>query len=381
MPKKKTRRRRKPPSWYQRTGNWVLMLCLAGGLLFALVWLAGRDTTPPARPIPPQSTSVQPESVAIDALAGETERFLESLPVRSSLVRRDLSVHPPRYTVDGELPPPTALQDLQTRLKHLSIRLSSNLTDDGVLVIDEGGVAKLLVFFVPPLQPLASGPEVAIIMDDLGRGLHPAKVLLSLEQPVTFSILPGESHAREIAQMAHVAQREVLLHVPMEPQGYPAVNPGKDALFVSMTAEEVSRDFAELLGKVPYAVGTNNHMGSRFTENRRGMAAVMAVLRTRGLFFVDSLTTARSVGIAVAKEHGVPVMKRDVFLDNVADVEKIAVELHRLADKAARNGQAIGICHPYPETLQALQRELPRFAEQGIRIVPVSRLLATRPAG
>jgi len=381
MARKPTRRKRKPPAWYQRTSSWVLMLCLAGGLLFGLLWLAGQEPTSPVRPVPPQPSPVVPGPVATEDLTRLTEVFLESLPLRSALAKRDLDAQPPRYTVDGKPPEAFALQDFQTRLQRLSSRLSIQLTDDDVLVVDEAGKVRLLVFFVPPLQPLPSGPQVTIIMDDLGRSLHPAEVLLSLPQPVTFSILPGEAHARQIAQMAHAAQREVLLHVPMEPQGYPAVNPGEDALFVKASTEEISHRFRALLSKVPYAVGTNNHMGSRFTENRRGMEAVMAILKEQGFFFVDSLTTARSVGVAVAKEEGVPVMKRDVFLDNVADVEKIAVELHRLADKAVRNGQAIGICHPYPETLQALQRELPKLAEQGIKVVPVARLLATRPAG
>ncbi len=379
MAKKPTRRKRKSPAWYQRTGSWVLMLCLAGGLLLGLLWLASQETAPPVQPVPPQPPPMVPGPVAPEALARLTEGFLESLPLRSPLVKRDLDSQPPRYTVDGEPPETAVLQGFQTRLQRLSPRLSIRMTDDGVLVVDEAGTVKLLVFFVPPLQAVASGPQVAIIMDDLGRSLHPAKVLLSLQQPVTFSILPGEAHARQIAQMAHAAQREVLLHVPMEPQGYPAVNPGEDALFVKASTKEISHRFRDLLTKVPYAVGTNNHMGSRFTENRRGMEAVMAILKEQGLFFVDSLTTARSVGVAVAEEKGVPVLKRDVFLDNVADVDKIAVELHRLADKAVRNGQAIGICHPYPETLQALQRELPRLAEQDIKIVPVSRLLASWP--
>lgn len=381
MARKTTRRKRKSPAWYQRTSSWVLMLCLAGGLLFGLLWLAGQETVPPSRPVPPQPSVVGPGPVAIEDLAHMTEGFLESLPLRSDLVKRDLDSKPPRYTVDGVPPEALALQDFQTRLLHLSSRLSAHLSDDDVLSIDEDGVVKLLLFFVPPLQPLPSGPQLTIIMDDLGRSLHPAKILLSLQQPVTFSILPGEAHARQIAQMAHAAQREVLLHAPMEPQGYPAVNPGEGALFVQLSTEEISSRFRGLLTRVPHVVGANNHMGSRFTEDRRGMEAVMEILKEEGYFFVDSLTTARSVGVMVAEEYGVPVMKRDVFLDNVADVEKIAVEIHRLADKAVRNGQAIGICHPYPETLQALQRELPRLSEQGIDIVPVARLLATRPAG
>jgi polysaccharide deacetylase 2 family uncharacterized protein YibQ len=130
-----------------------------------------------------------------------------------------------------------------------------------------------------------------------------------------------------------------------------------------------------LLKQVPHAAGVNNHMGSRFTEDEQAMTAVMAVLRERGLYFVDSLTTSRSVGSATAQRAGVPAVRRDIFLDNVAEVDAIVQQIRRLAGKARRNGSAVGICHPYPETLQALRQELPKQAGQGIEFVPVSGLL------
>jgi polysaccharide deacetylase 2 family uncharacterized protein YibQ len=130
-----------------------------------------------------------------------------------------------------------------------------------------------------------------------------------------------------------------------------------------------------LLNGVPHAAGINNHMGSRFTEDARAMAVVMTELKKRGMFFVDSLTSGHSMGTETANQAGVPVLRRDVFLDNVAEVESIAREIGRLADKARQNGGAIGICHPYPETIKALQQELPKLAAQGVAFVKVSELL------
>ncbi len=370
MGKKPSRRRRKALPWYQLTRTWLVLLCLAGSLVYGLVWMAGQGPSPTRQPLPPQAP---PDWSAV--IQAETERFLGETQFRNSLVQRDLTSRPFRYTVDGDPPSADLVGHLQARLQGHSRELSARLTEHDVLIVAETGRQRALVFFVPPPTARPQGPRVAIIMDDLGRGLHAARVLLGIEQPVTFSILPGESEARKVAEMAHAAHREVLLHLPMEPQGYPATNPGDDALFVRYGEQEIIRRVGELLANVPHAVGTNNHMGSRFTEDRRGMAAVMAVLQERNLFFIDSLTTDRSVASLMARESGVPSLQRDVFLDNVADVELIAVELQRLAAKALRNGQAIGICHPYPATLQALQRELPRLAEQGVQIVPVSELL------
>ena len=211
-------------------------------------------------------------------------------------------------------------------------------------------------------------------MDDLGRSPYTAELLLAMAQPVTFSILPGEAHAVKVAEMAHAAGREVMLHVPMEPQGYPAANPGSDALFVKYDDAEIRQRFDQLLAKLPHVSGTNNHMGSRFTEDARALAPVMESLQEKGLFFIDSRTTGRSQVPKVANRYGVPTMDRDVFLDNVAEVDAIIREIRRLEGKARRQGMAIGICHPYPETLEALRKELPGLAARGITVVPISTL-------
>ncbi|HKL25066.1 MAG TPA: divergent polysaccharide deacetylase family protein [Desulfuromonadales bacterium] len=379
MAKKRKTQRKKRLAKSSRTWIWLALLGLTGGLLVGLIWVSGRQPVPPVSGPPSPSVPVAP--VSAKDLEAAIESFLATVPVRSSLVRRDLRAVPARYTVDGKPPSPAMVKPLRERLKSLSPELSVRLAEDDLLIVAEDGVQRILVFFVPALQPMPTGPRVAIIVDDLGRDLVTAETLIGLDQPVTFSILPGEVHAREVALMAHAAKREVLLHAPMEPQGYPDVNPGSDALFLHNTDEELTDNFSRLLEKVPEAVGSNNHMGSRFTEDRRGMNAIMTVLRDRGLFFVDSLTTPRSVGKQTAEELGVAVLQRDVFLDNDPDVEKIAKQLQRLADRAVRNGQAIGICHPYPETLLALQRELPRLAEQGVRFVTVSRLLGKATGG
>jgi uncharacterized protein len=226
---------------------------------------------------------------------------------------------------------------------------------------------------VPPLLP--ESPRVAIIMDDLGRDLATARNLLAMDFPVTFAILPGEPQAARVAALAHRGGREVMIHIPMEPRGYPGVNPGGDALFIHFDQAEIRRRFQEYLEKVPYATGGNNHMGSRFTEYREGMAVVLEMMHAENFFFVDSLTTEKSIAMAEAGRLGVPAISRDIFLDNIQDVDQISREIRKLAVMAIRRGQAVAICHPYPETLEALRREVPLLRQQGIEIVPVSQLL------
>lgn len=226
-----------------------------------------------------------------------------------------------------------------------------------------------------PRQGPQGAPRVAIVMDDLGMDLTSARALLAIDLPVTFAILPWNERAPQVAELAHQAGREVLIHLPMEPQGYPATNPGPEALLLSLNDAEIRRRFAGYLQRVPHAVGGNNHMGSRFTEDREKMQVVIAALQGAGLFYLDSLTSGHSVGFEVAREAGVPAARRDRFLDNVQDTAKIAAELRKLARLAARQGSAVGICHPYPQTLVALRQEADIFAREGVEVVPVSRLL------
>lgn len=231
----------------------------------------------------------------------------------------------------------------------------------------------------PPALPVPSisrseGPMVAIIVDDLGANLGFMRALLALDLNVTAAILPNLPHAREAAQLAQAANREVILHIPMEPKAYPADDPGAEPLLIELSAGEVRHRLEQYFKVVPFAVGANNHMGSRFTEDQAGMAVVLETLKTRGMYFVDSRTSNETVAYRAAQRLGVKTAARDLFLDNVQTVAAISAELRRLAEMAKIHGRALGICHPHPETLAALKQEAPYLAKLGVRLVPASVL-------
>jgi hypothetical protein len=165
----------------------------------------------------------------------------------------------------------------------------------------------------------------------------------------------------------------------MEPDGYPAVRPGPGVVLRSDTDEEIARTVIEDLSTVPGAVGINNHMGSAATADPRVMRAVVRVLAERGLFLLDSRTTEATVARRVADEAGLPAISRHVFLDSVATPPAVARSYRELLAKAKRDGVALAIGHPYPATLDLLERELPLLAEQGIRLVRVSQLASRSP--
>ncbi|HEY6874446.1 MAG TPA: divergent polysaccharide deacetylase family protein [Geobacteraceae bacterium] len=216
---------------------------------------------------------------------------------------------------------------------------------------------------------------VAIIVDDMGNSTHEADSLLALDVPITFSLIPGFAKVREVAEAAHRKGEEVMVHMPMEPKGYQQKPFEKNGLLLAMSDDEVEKRVKGYLRAVPYAVGANNHMGSRFTEDRSKMQIVLTVLKGKGMFFIDSKTTPASVGDKVAREMGIPVASRNVFLDNEQDVGAIKAQLAKLAGMAKKSGSAIGICHPHKATLQALAAELPLLKGEGITFVHVSTLV------
>jgi polysaccharide deacetylase 2 family uncharacterized protein YibQ len=218
--------------------------------------------------------------------------------------------------------------------------------------------------------------EVALIIDDMGNSLEVLGELLNLREPLTVAVLPYSDHAEETARIAHENNLEVLLHLPLESlNNHDASSDSQGIILAGMSPEEIARSFEDSLARVPYADGVNNHMGSRFTADRASMRALLSPLKERGLFFVDSRTTARTVAYAEAIRMGVPAVERNVFLDADADRGRIGSRIIELFKLAKKKGRAVGIGHPYPETLEALRTDFRLFESYGLEVVPVSRLV------
>ncbi len=229
----------------------------------------------------------------------------------------------------------------------------------------------------PPLEPPIG--RVAIVIDDFGQDLKMAKEFLDIPLPITFSVLPHQPHSKEIARLAHSRGREVLLHMPMEPRGYPQVDPGKGALLLSMNAQAIESSLRTALDTSPFFRGVNNHMGSRFTESAPAMELVLRELAQRDMFFLDSRTSASSMGVFAARKLQVPTGRRDVFLDHVQTEGFVRSQIDKLIAKAKTRGSAIAIGHPYPCTLKVLKEQAGRFAQEGIAVVPCGELMTTLP--
>ncbi|HET6518422.1 MAG TPA: divergent polysaccharide deacetylase family protein [Geminicoccaceae bacterium] len=225
-------------------------------------------------------------------------------------------------------------------------------------------------------DPMDGRPVIALVVDDLGLNRRHTAEVIGLPAPLTLAFLPYAGDLRRQAREARAAGHELLLHVPMEPIGLE--DPGPDALLASLPDDELRRRLRRDMASMDGYVGINNHMGSKLTADRRAMALVMDELRNRGLLFIDSRTSPLTVAGAEAHRSGVPHAGRDVFLDNEADVGSVRAQLDLLESVARRTGAAIGIGHPYPETVAALAEWLPTVEARGFSRVPVSALVARR---
>lgn len=207
----------------------------------------------------------------------------------------------------------------------------------------------------PHTTPKGSG-RLAIVIDDLGESVSAAKKLVALSYPVTFAIWPRATHTRQVAELGAKHGEEIIIHQPMEPVGYPEVRPGPGTVFVQMTPDQIHTIIADNLKKVPEAVGINNHMGSRFTQDRAAVRAALDELRKHNLFVLDSWTHSRTKLYAEAQNAGMKAYRRSVFIDVIRDVSSIVHQLEKAERIALTTGQAIAIGHPLPETLAALKQ-------------------------
>jgi len=218
-------------------------------------------------------------------------------------------------------------------------------------------------------------PRVAIIIDDIGFDRTISSAMADLDRNITLSILPGAPHAIAIAEELHLGGSEIMLHLPMEPMEYPRIDPGPGALLVSMTPDQLLHQLRRDLDSIPHVTGVNNHMGSRITSLSPQMKQIFTVLKQRDLFFIDSMTSKRSLCRPSARLLQISFAQRDVFLDNLQEGDYIKKQLEELVDVAKRHGTAIAIGHPYKVTYSTLKSEMKRLKSM-VKIVPASTLVA-----
>jgi len=386
--------RRKSPS----KKSW-LQIWIVGGVIFALaclvlaLWIV-RDRRYEKTLIPPYEEEI---ANRFGELVNEVElkiyQSLRQLGVDASQIRFRKVIHRAQTTKHWDFTElevtltqdeslPEFAQLLSKNLKGLGGQISlervKETDPNPVFLIRVEGIKTHRLALVR--QPARKGPlgdvaKVAIVIDDFGYDGRLARRFLQIDAPLSFSVLPNGTFSKSIAQRVRQAGRELLLHLPMEPKGYPEVDPGIGALLTEMTDMELVAALRKNLDSLPQVKGVNNHMGSEFCENAKKLQLVMRELKNRGLFFVDSRTTSRTKAYRVAQEEEVPSAERNVFLDNIQSPQAVRRQLKKLIQLAKLKGQAIGIAHPHEVTLKVLKEDIPKLSSKGVELVPVSQLV------
>jgi polysaccharide deacetylase 2 family uncharacterized protein YibQ len=226
----------------------------------------------------------------------------------------------------------------------------------------------------PRPAPDARG-RLAILLDDGGQKFDLVPAAAALPTEVGFAILPFLPKSSETAVALHDAGHEIWLHLPMEPEHYPADNPGPGAILMTMTPQEMRTAVHVALNNIPHAVGVNNHMGSKATADLRTMTWIMQELKARGMAFIDSRTTTATVAEDAARAQGVPTNRRHVFLDNERRPEAIRTQLEEAVNRCRIEGEIIAIGHMDAVTIEVLSKELPTLAKRGADLVKPSDLV------
>ena len=260
---------------------------------------------------------------------------------------------------------------LKRQQDHLD-KLEDEIAFDTENIVDEPPIE---VEKVPPepLPPLRG--IIGLIIDDFGyRNDDVSRGFLDIPAKLTFAVIPGHEHSRSFSKNAVSAGYEIMVHMPME-------NIGKtfgEEEFVLMNYfqdNELVRRVKEALDHIPEANGLNNHQGSRATETPRLMRLLAGVLKDENKFFIDSRTTTNTLAEETMRQFDVPTNRRNIFLDNELDEEKIYAQLIQLTDVAERKGIAIGIGHVKPQTLAVLKKHIPELQQKGFKFEFVSKLV------
>ncbi|OJX81221.1 MAG: hypothetical protein BGO92_09200 [Magnetospirillum sp. 64-120] len=238
---------------------------------------------------------------------------------------------------------------------------------------DNSGKPAWIRYAVP--SPVVTGkPMIAVVIDDLGVDRRRSEKVVSLPGPLTLAWMTYAENLRGITQSAHNRGHELMVHMPMQPMSE-SYDPGPDVLEVGLKDDELRRRIRWGLGRFDGFVGVNNHMGSRFTADRAGMGVVMEEIKARGLLFLDSVTTQKSVAPDLARQYGVAFAARHVFLDNDMAVSAVREQLAKTEAYARKHGAAIAIGHPHDGTIEALSAWLPTLAAKGFVLVPVTTIV------
>lgn len=215
--------------------------------------------------------------------------------------------------------------------------------------------------------------QLVVIIDDIGNSYPLGNAMVELDAPLTLAFLPHTPHAKTLANKANLLHKDVILHAPMENTVKAALGPG--ALTKALSETDFKLTLKKAIASIPHVQGINNHMGSELTQNKQSMQWVMETLKGEDLFFVDSLTSPKSVAYQQAVKYQLPALRRHIFLDNDKSSQALTKQWNKAIRIAHKTGRAILIGHPYQESHAFLAQQIPKLAAQNVKVISASELL------
>ena len=228
--------------------------------------------------------------------------------------------------------------------------------------------------FAPPPPP-----RVAIVFEHAGASLAELQPIYAMRRPFALGIFPHMRYSAQIAREAPAHGLVPMLHLPMESRNPADLGPVTGIVWVRMSDAEIGRTVEDDLASVPGVVGVDNHGGSRAITDARVMRAVLAVVKSHGLWFEENRNDPRSFAAAVARRLGLRTVQVTAYLDTSPSPRAIDAALRDLIAAARRRGWAVGVGHIATGTPQAVRRLLPEFDRAGVEIVPLTQFAGAPP--
>jgi polysaccharide deacetylase 2 family uncharacterized protein YibQ len=214
--------------------------------------------------------------------------------------------------------------------------------------------------------------QLVIIIDDIGNNYAQGSAMAGLKGHLTLAFLPHTPYAKKLALEAFQNNKEIILHAPMENSTSAPLGPG--GLTHELSKDEFQTTLNKAISSLPHVQGVNNHMGSALTQNTKEMGWVMEILKQHELYFVDSLTSPKSIAYQQALQYQLPALKRQVFLDNNTNESSLNRQWYKALRIAKNKGHAVLIGHPYDESYKFLAKKIPQLKSEGVELIPASQI-------
>jgi len=266
-------------------------------------------------------------------------------------------------------------------LRHITAGVTVQATKDANGAKVQVGVDGLLTHTLM-LHWLGHKPRAAIIIDNLGSDLLAARTFADIEAPLTFAVRASQPFSKEVAELASLFGREVLMQLPPEPERLAAAGtPRAETPRAGTPRAErggLLRRFGENLAGVPHAVGVTTEPGARLSGNAERMQWILDATQEHNLFLVELAGASPANSCDTAAAAAVGCVQSDVLLEDSSEEEAVRKQLDNVLQTARTRGDTVAVGHATPALAAALRSAVPEFAAAGVELVPASTIVEDR---